>query len=212
MFRQYISARAPAGKALGRTPGGREPYPCAMTDATTPVHRRRSAARALWAAVAIASALTAACAGASAGPSPGGGAATALPRSASALPAVGLQQFRAMLAGLHGSPVLLNVWASWCGPCIEEAPALAALAKEYAGKVRFVGLDVEDTTSGARAFIAKYGWTFPSVSDPKGEVRNGLGLLAQPVTVLYDANGTQTFARSGPITEEQLRAALATVR
>ena len=161
---------------------------------------------------AVATIALAGCAGGSHPTSPSGaGPPTALPRTASELPTVNLDQFRGMLARLHGTPVLLNVWASWCAPCIDEAPALAELANEYAGKVTFVGLDVQDTISNARTFISKYGWRFPSVSDPKGEVRNGLGLLAQPVTVLYDAQGEQVFAQSGPITEAQLRAALAKV-
>jgi thiol-disulfide isomerase/thioredoxin len=116
-----------------------------------------------------------------------------------------------MLVGVRGTPVLVNVWASWCGPCITEAPALATLATEFAGRVQFVGLDVLDTTSNARAFVDKYGWTFPSVADPKGEVRNGLGFVGQPVTVVLDANGKQVFGLSGPISEAQLRDALAMV-
>jgi cytochrome c biogenesis protein CcmG/thiol:disulfide interchange protein DsbE len=143
------------------------------------------------------------------GPSEGG--SVVLPTSPTVLPTTDLPGFRAMLASVRGKPVLVNVWASWCGPCIKEAPALASLAAEFAGRVQFVGLDVLDTTSNARDFIARYAWTFPSVADPKGEVRNGLGFVGQPVTVLFDANGKQVFGLSGPITEAQLREALAKV-
>jgi thiol-disulfide isomerase/thioredoxin len=147
-----------------------------------------------------------ACSGATVGPSAG-----RLPTSAASLPTVDIGQFRTMLAAAHGTPVLLNVWASWCGPCISEAPALASLAKDYAGRDTFVGLDVQDTTPSARAFISRYGWTFPSVADPSGQVRNGLGFVGQPVTVVFDAAGKQVFARSGPITVQQIREALAMV-
>ena len=143
----------------------------------------------------------------------GNAAATspALPSSPTALPTVTLDVFRAILDGLHGRPVLLNVWASWCGPCIEEAPALANLAREYAGRVRFVGLDVSDTPAKARAFVRKFGWTFPSLSDPTHAVRSGLGYVGQPVTVLFDAEGTRVFVQAGPISEQEIRAALAKV-
>ena len=139
------------------------------------------------------------------------GSPASLPTTASALPTVDLHGFRTMLAGAHGTPVLLNVWASWCGPCSSEAPDLARLAKEYAGRVTFVGLDVQDTTTSARAFISKYGWTFPSVADPEGRVRSGLGFVGQPVTVVFDATGKQVFVLSGPITAAQIREALGKV-
>jgi thiol-disulfide isomerase/thioredoxin len=138
-------------------------------------------------------------------------AGTALPTSPSALPAVSLAQFRDMLAAQRGKPVLLNVWASWCGPCIKEAPALASLANEYASRVTFIGLDVNDPVANARAFIAKYRWSFPSVADPKGQVRNGLGYVGQPVTVLYDADGRSRFVQAGDIDVARIRRALAKV-
>jgi thiol-disulfide isomerase/thioredoxin len=162
-------------------------------------------------AVAFAFAVAMVSAACSSGSAAGAGGATVLPTSPSALPAVTLDQFRGMLAAQRGTPVLLNVWASWCGPCVKEAPALAGLAKEYAGRVTFVGLDVNDPVANARAFIAKYRWSFPSVADPKGQVRNGLGYIGQPVTVLYDAEGTTRFAQAGDIDVTRIRRALASV-
>jgi cytochrome c biogenesis protein CcmG, thiol:disulfide interchange protein DsbE len=145
--------------------------------------------------------------------SSGGGpnaTASALPTSPSALPAVTLAQFKGMLADQvkQGKPVLLNVWNSVCGPCVREAPHIESLAAEFGDQVQFVGLDVNDVTPLARAFIAKNHWTFPSVADPRADVRNGLGYSAQPVTILFDASGKQVYFQAGDITIPHIRAAL----
>jgi cytochrome c biogenesis protein CcmG, thiol:disulfide interchange protein DsbE len=187
------------------------PYPCVVSDQRQLDRRERRTPVRLTAvslAFVVATIAGAAC---TAGHANEGASSATLPTSPTALPAVSLHQFTQMLAGVRGTPVLLNVWASWCGPCKSEAPALASLAAQFGAKVRFVGLDVQDTTSNARAFVVKYHWPFPSVADPTGQVRNGLGFLGQPVTVVYDAGGKQVFGRSGPITVAELRQALAIV-
>jgi cytochrome c biogenesis protein CcmG/thiol:disulfide interchange protein DsbE len=129
-----------------------------------------------------------------------------LPASPTALPTFSSSQFKQLLTTLHGTPVVVNVWASWCGPCIVEAPRLARLGREFQGKVQFVGVDIEDQVAPARAFIRKYGWTYPSVFDPTGGIRNGLGYIGQPVTILYDRAGKRVFVNSGAVSEADLRA------
>jgi len=99
---------------------------------------------------------------------------------------------------------VVNVWASWCGPCREEAPLLAAANRSYGDGVRFIGLDILDERGSARAFMREHGWTYPSVYDPSGAIRDGLGLLGQPVTLFYDASGELVETWTGPITEERL--------
>src|SRR5438094_202055 len=59
-----------------------------------------------------------------------------------ALPQLDPARFRQLLAQLRGKPVVVNIWASWCGPCIAEAPDLAAAAREFQGRVQFLGVDV----------------------------------------------------------------------
>jgi thiol-disulfide isomerase/thioredoxin len=134
----------------------------------------------------------------------------ALPTSPSALPPVTLAQFKGMLAAeaAKGRPVLLNVWNSVCGPCVREAPSLESLAGAYGSKVQFVGLDVNDVAPLAKAFIAKNRWSFPSVSDPRAAVRNGMGYSAQPVTILFDTHGKQVYFQAGDITIANIRSAL----
>jgi cytochrome c biogenesis protein CcmG, thiol:disulfide interchange protein DsbE len=135
-----------------------------------------------------------------------------LPSSPDALPQFGLAGFQQILSGLRGKPVVVNIWASWCGPCQLEAPALAKMARETQSKAQFVGVDILDQRTPARAHVHQYGWTFPSVFDPKGAIRDGLGFVGQPVTALYDSSGKRVWVQSGPITESLLREQLHKLR
>ena len=152
-------------------------------------------------AVVAASLIAAACTGS---PGPGPSPITGLPSSPTALPKMTYDQFKQLLGGLKGKPVVVNFWASWCGPCRAEAPVLAQLSRQYDGKVQFVGVDVADQPGAARAYIRKYGWTYPSVADPTYEIRRGFGLLGQPDTILYDSSGKQVWEAPGAITASSL--------
>jgi thiol-disulfide isomerase/thioredoxin len=127
-----------------------------------------------------------------------------LPEDPYELPAVDPASFEALLAELEGTPVLVNVWASWCEPCREEAPHLAAAHAEFGDRVQFLGLDILDEREAARRFMREYGWTYPSVFDLPGAVRDSLGLLGQPVTLFYDASGALADTWVGALTEDQL--------
>src|SRR5438552_1774978 len=89
--------------------------------------------------------------------------APGLPATANALPSVDGSQMRRLLSRLRGTPVVLNVWGSWCGPCRLEGPHLATAARRYGRRVQFLGLDVKDSLGPARAFIRQMGWPYPSV-------------------------------------------------
>lgn len=153
-------------------------------------------------------ALLAACTDAPASPGGPSSGAVELPASPTALPLFSPAQFKQLLASLRGKPVVVNIWASWCGPCTAEAPGLARVAREFHGRVQFLGVDIIDHVPPARAFIRKYGWPYPSVFDPSGAIRDDLGFIGQPVTVVYDPSGKQAFVFSGPIPEEVLRKAV----
>jgi thiol-disulfide isomerase/thioredoxin len=127
-----------------------------------------------------------------------------MPSSPAALPTLDAQDFQQLLCQLHGKPVVVNVWASWCGPCISEAPELAAAAETYEGVVQFVGVDIQDQLRPARAFIDKFQWSYPSVFDPEGKIRDSFGLLGVPDTLFFDATGARTSVWSGPVTQEIL--------
>jgi thiol-disulfide isomerase/thioredoxin len=144
-----------------------------------------------------------------ASPIPAVNATTApgLPTTANALPDVTPEQLQQLLARLHGTPVVVNVWGAWCGPCRLEGPKLAAAARRYGRRIQFLGLDVKDSRGPAEAFIKNMGWTYPSLFDPSpnGEAEvTGLGFYAQPVTVFYDRDGHRADQVSGPLTTATL--------
>jgi len=95
------------------------------------------------------------------------------------------------LASLRGKPVVLNFWASWCGPCKAEAPALEKLWRQYRGKgVVFVGVDSNDASSDARRFMSAHGITYPVVSDKNGLVAaNRYDIASLPVTYFVNRKG-----------------------
>ena len=142
--------------------------------------------------------------GGACGPSADRPAAARLPADPQALPEFTLADFQHVLAGLRGTPVVVNVWASWCGPCRREAPLLASAHEAYGDRVRFIGVDILDERDSARAFMREYRWTYPSVYDPSGAIRDGLGLLGQPVTLFYDASGALVDTWSGPLSQQVL--------
>lgn len=94
------------------------------------------------------------------------------------------------LAGLRGSPMVINVWAEWCPPCREEAPALARFAAASKGQVQVLGIDFNDPdTEGALAFAAESQWTYPHAVDPLKQTASQLKLSGIPVTLLVGADG-----------------------
>ena len=134
-----------------------------------------------------------------------------LPTDALALPAFDFKRFEALLAQIRGTPAVVNIWASWCGPCTVEAPHLARAARRYGARVQFLGVDILDDRRAAREFIRRFGWTYPSVFDPDGEIRDELGYLGQPITIFYGARGSVVDAWSGPIDERELEERIARI-
>jgi thiol-disulfide isomerase/thioredoxin len=84
-----------------------------------------------------------------------------------------------------GMPVVLNIWASWCTGCREEARDLAAFADSHP-EAQVVGLDTQDTDGDARAFYRDFGWSHPSIRDPDGSIAARLGLQGLPTTLFLD--------------------------
>ena len=110
------------------------------------------------------------------------------------------------LASLRGRPVLLNVWASWCGPCRKEIPAIAAWAKAHP-EVTVVGVDYQDDVDAARAFAREHGATWPSIVDD-GPIGEALQVPGLPATYLIDADGRLVDRILGEVTEPLLDARL----
>ena len=144
--------------------------------------------------------------------SPARNATTAplLPTQATALPDITPQTYGELLTQLRGTPVVVNMWGSWCGPCRVEAPQLAAAAARYGTEVQFIGIDLMDTRPSAEGFIRDAAWSYPSFFDPSsaGDVRSSLGYIGQPVTIIYDADGTKVADRQGQMPDGWLDAQL----
>ncbi len=90
------------------------------------------------------------------------------------------------LASYRGTPLVLNVWGSWCPGCNAEAADLARFARSHPN-VQVIGIDTQDTSSGATSFYRKWGWQHPSIADPKGELAARLGVQGYPTTFFLNA-------------------------
>jgi cytochrome c biogenesis protein CcmG, thiol:disulfide interchange protein DsbE len=105
---------------------------------------------------------------------------------------------------LEGRPTVVNVFASWCIPCKDEAPILAAAARRYAGRVQFVALDYQDYTSDGRSFLKRYGNDFTALHDGDGHVAQRWGATGVPETYVLDATGHLVAHRALPVTAADL--------
>jgi len=134
----------------------------------------------------------------------------ALPSTPDELPPVDVATLDAMLAGVRGTPVVVNVWASWCEPCEREIPMLVTAAGDHPD-VRFVGVNSLDSREGAESYISEHGITYPNVFDPEGAILTDRDAIGPPVTVFYDADGTEVASIVGEIDQETLDEQLAAI-
>jgi cytochrome c biogenesis protein CcmG/thiol:disulfide interchange protein DsbE len=125
------------------------------------------------------------------------------------LPAAVLQAPKVTLADLRGGPALINFWASWCGPCREEALELERFSHSLPRRAHLVGVDYTDQEGPALAFIKTYGWTFPVLSDPNGIFGARYHFTGLPSTVVIDDEGRIVQTLRGPQTVSDLQRALA---
>jgi thiol-disulfide isomerase/thioredoxin len=108
---------------------------------------------------------------------------------------------KALLArvdALRGHPVVINVWAAWCGPCRVELPVVQQASLNWGKRVAFLGVDLKDNRGAAKQLLRDIPLTYPSYEDPDGKVYNGYKLLGTPATIYYNAAGKQTYIHSGP--------------
>jgi cytochrome c biogenesis protein CcmG, thiol:disulfide interchange protein DsbE len=116
----------------------------------------------------------------------------------------GVPAFEARMKELRGIPVVINKWASWCGPCRAEFPVFQRVATERGKEVAFLGSNSGDSTQPAREFLAEYPIPFPSYLDPDEEIAREIKAPANyPITVFVDARGDTAFIHQGPYETEQ---------
>jgi cytochrome c biogenesis protein CcmG, thiol:disulfide interchange protein DsbE len=108
------------------------------------------------------------------------------------------------LRELRGYPVVVNFWASWCIPCKEEAPELAAGARRYRGRVVFLGIDIQDFTGDARKFMDDVGASYVSVRDGTSKTYSAYGLTGVPETFYLDRSGRAVFHSIGAVSKDEL--------
>lgn len=107
--------------------------------------------------------------------------------------------FKAVLASLHGYPVVVNKWGSWCGPCRMEFPAFQQASVQRGRTVAFLGLDGGDNAGDARGFLGQYPVSYPSYQDPDARIAFALNAGSYyPTTLFYDRSGKLAYLHAGP--------------
>jgi cytochrome c biogenesis protein CcmG/thiol:disulfide interchange protein DsbE len=109
------------------------------------------------------------------------------------------------LSELRGRVLVVNFWASWCGPCRDEAHALEAEWRHYRdARVVMVGINIQDREAAARQFVAETGPTYPNVVDATGVTSIAYGIYGVPETFVIDADGRIHAREVGAVTAERL--------
>jgi cytochrome c biogenesis protein CcmG/thiol:disulfide interchange protein DsbE len=139
----------------------------------------------------------------------GGGGDSPPPRGAVSSPATLARQSNLILGGgekafsqqveaLRGHPVVVNKWASWCGPCRFEFPFFQKQVAARGKQVAFLGVDGEDSKDGARRFLAKFPVPYPSYFDPHSDIAKVFhGDRAFPTTAYFDRRGGVEYVKQG---------------
>ena len=105
-----------------------------------------------------------------------------------------------------GNVVVVNFWASWCGPCRKEQPGLERLSKEYADEgVRFIGVNFRDDAAAAREYLREFAVTYPSVQDRDGKIAHRFGIPYLPATVIAGPDGQLRYRLLGAQEEPDLQ-------
>jgi cytochrome c biogenesis protein CcmG/thiol:disulfide interchange protein DsbE len=104
----------------------------------------------------------------------------------------------------NGEVTIVNMWASWCGPCIQEHPQLIALKQQHG--VRLIGINYKDEPGAARRFLARYGNPFDAIgADTSGRVAIDWGVYGVPETYVIDGNGRIAFKFIGPLSASAIK-------
>jgi DsbE subfamily thiol:disulfide oxidoreductase len=109
----------------------------------------------------------------------------------------------------RGQILVVNFWASWCGPCRAEQPALSTVARTWRRRgVAFIGVNVQDTRAAALAYVREFGVPYPSLFDRSAQTATRLRAVALPTTFILDRDGVIAYQLTGKTTVPILRARL----
>ena len=114
----------------------------------------------------------------------------------------GTEAFEQQLAELRGYPVVVNSWASWCGPCRFEFPFFQSQAAEHGERVAFIGVDSQDTDAQAETFLEQLPLPYPSFTDPDKEIVDLVEAPYLPSTTFYDRDGELVYTHIGGYASE----------
>ncbi len=107
------------------------------------------------------------------------------------------------LAKVRGRPMVINVWASWCPPCISELPLLEKVSQEFRTQVDFIGINLEDDPTKALQLMQDFDIKYPSIFDPAGDTRAPLTILGPPVTYFVTSGGIIAGRWDGAIPDQE---------
>ena len=126
----------------------------------------------------------------------------ALHKQADELLPGGQDAFEKRISALRGFPAVVNVWASWCGPCRFEFPVFQQASARYGKRVAFLGVDKQDSEDAAKTFLEEAPVPYPSYTDPSSDIAGALGAgRGLPDTAFYDRKGELTYLKQGPYTD-----------
>ena len=117
-------------------------------------------------------------------------------------------EFEGVLVGLKGTPVIVNVWASWCAPCRTETPLLERTWESSDHDIVILGVASKDDERPAVDFMDEFDVTFPNIFDFSGDIRSRLGLRGFPTTYVFAADGILRSTIVGGLTEQRLAAVI----
>jgi thiol-disulfide isomerase/thioredoxin len=116
--------------------------------------------------------------------------------------------FQQRLADLRGHPVVVNKWASWCGPCREEMPWLQREAAKRGKRIAFIGVDSRDSAAAAKEFLNEFPVPYPSYTDPGDDIAKAINAtIGTPATAIYDSSGKEVHVQQGQYASQDALAA-----